>query len=313
MTDNEIKTRSLYLICHEGSEIGKDSYVGSTSQSLATRLLAHRSNASRPGGEANKFYKRMREVGLKNWVIRPLLSLESTICSRDDILRFERMWCEILRSDLNSVLPIRLSEKKSGPTMQTVYLLHNKNSETGKDSYVGSTSQSLERRLSDHKSHAKQKQNENCKLYKRILEVGLENWEIVPLLTLECTRDEIRAFEREWADLLEADLNSISPMATAEESSRRRVEYYASNREEIRKQQAEYRKKNREKIRQETAEYRKKNREKIRQETAEYRKKIKASKKFFCEICDITCCSKKELKTHNDTLKHQFAFLNSLD
>ena len=202
MTDNETKTRTartrstvrtVYLVCHGKSEIGKDVYVGSTSQTLARRLSAHRSKASRPGNEGNKFYKRMREVGLENWVIR---LLESAICSEDDIRKLERTWCKILRSDLNSKLPIRLGEKKIGPTLETVYLLHSKGSEIGKDVYVGSTSQALARRLSCHRSNASRPGNEENKLYKRMREVGLENWEISPLLTLECARDEIRVFER---------------------------------------------------------------------------------------------------------------------
>ena len=236
MGDNENKTRTVYLICHKGSEIGKDCYVGNTSQSLKRRLSEHRSDASRPGFEANRFYKRMREVGLRNWVIHPL---ETTTCSEYEIRKLERAWCEELRSDLNSKLPIRWGKKKSGPSVQTegtvrtVYLLHSKGSEFGKNMYVGSTSQSIEKQLSEHRGHAKQKRNENRKLYRRMLEVGLENWEIVPLLTLKCSRDEIRAFEREWADLLEADLNSVSPMTTAEEkrvaANRRCVKYYVKN------------------------------------------------------------------------------------
>ena len=222
---------SVYLICHEGSEIGKDVYVGSTSQSLTARLSAHKSSASRPGGKNNKFYKRMREVGLKNWVIRPLLSLESTICSHDDIRKLERAWCEKLRSDLNTCLPFQ-TDKKNGPTMQTVYLVHNKKSETGKDSYVGSTSKSLATRLSCHKSNAYRPGNVENKFYKRMREVSPENWEIVPLLTLKCSSKEIRALERGWCETLGADLNTHSPLMTAEEANQRYAKYRARNREQ---------------------------------------------------------------------------------
>ena len=82
-------------------------YVGSTSLSLAKRLSNHKNDSLRVGNEENKLYKRMREVGLENWVMRPLLSLESTLCTRDEIRAFEKMWCEILRCDLNSYSPIR--------------------------------------------------------------------------------------------------------------------------------------------------------------------------------------------------------------
>ena len=313
MTDNEAKVRTVYLVCHKGSEVGKDCYVGSTGQTLTKRLAAHRSRAFRPENENNKLYRRMREIGLRNWVIRPL---ETMICSEDEIRKLERAWCEKFRSDLNSVSPIRLGKKKSGETegtVRTVNLLHNKNSRNGKDSYIGSTSQRLERRLAAHRFRALQHGNENNKLYRRMREVGLRNWEIVPLLTLECTRDEIRAFERNWAVLLGADLNSVSPMTTAEELSRRNAEYYAKNRKEIRKQQAEYRENNRKEIRKQQAEYREKNRETIRERAAVYREKIRESKKFFCRVCELLFVSHRDQRNHNDTLKHQYAFLNSLD
>ena len=109
MGDNENKTRTVYVICHNGSEVGKDCYVGNTSQRLKKRLNEHRSDASRPGFEANRFYKRMREIVLKNWVIHPL---ETATCSEYEIRKLERTWCEILRSDLNSKLPIRWGKKE---------------------------------------------------------------------------------------------------------------------------------------------------------------------------------------------------------
>ena len=171
MTDNENKTRTVYLVYHKGSEVGKDRYVRSTSQSLAKRLAAHRSAAFRPGNEKNKLYRRMREIGLRNWVIRPL---ETTTCSEDEIRKLELAWCEKSQSDLNSNLPIRLGEKNGAceeteETVRTVYLLHSKNSKNGKDSYVGSTSQRLERQLAAHRYRALLPGNENNKLYRQHL------------------------------------------------------------------------------------------------------------------------------------------------
>ena len=288
MADNEIKTQTVYLICHEKSEIGKDVYVGSTSQTPAKRLAAHRSAASRPGSETNKFYKRMREVGLKNWVIRPLLSLESTICSNDDLRKWERMWCEILRSDLNTRLPIRLSDKKSRPTMKTVYLLHSKGSGVGRDVYAGSTSQSLSKRLADHRSNCLRPGNEATKLCKRMREVGPKNWIISPLESTTCSNDDLRKLERIWCEILRSDLNTRLPFQTDEEKReysetyrtnnreailRKKPEYRANNHEEIQQKQALYHANNREALLRKKAEYCAKNREVLRQKAAEYREK----------------------------------------
>ena len=104
MSDETVKKRVVYLLCHEGSDMGVDVYVGSTSQTLAKRLRNHKFDSERIGNEDNKLYKRMQTVGLENWVMRPLFTLE---CTRDEIRVFERMWCNILRSDINSSLPIR--------------------------------------------------------------------------------------------------------------------------------------------------------------------------------------------------------------
>ena len=253
MTDNENETRTARTRSTAGTERSED-----------TARNAKRSQGAR---STEGTVMSVHEVGLKNWVIRPLLSLESTICSHDDIRKLERAWCEKLRSDLNTRLPFQ-TDKKNGPTMQTVYLVRNKKSETGKVSYVGSTSKSLATRLSCHKSNAYRPGNEENKFYKRMREVGPENWEIVPLLTLKCSSKEIRALERGWCETLGADLNTHSPLMTAEEANQRYAKYRARNREQ---------------------------------------------KKFFCEVCATTCGSARDLRKHNGTLKHQYAFLNSLD
>ena len=313
---------SVYLICHKGSEVGKDVYVGSTSNTLARKLSAHRSRAFGPGNGKNKLHQRMRGVGPKNWVIRPL---ESAVCSEYEIRKLELAWCEILRSDLNSVSPIRLGEKKKiGTTAQTVYLLHNKNSKTGKDSYVGSTAQSLARRLTAHRSAASRPGTENNRLYRRMREVELKNWVIRLLDTTTCSNDDLRKLERKWCEKLCSDLNTRLPFQTDEEKreynekyreknrevllrkkSEYNEKYREKNREVILKKQAAYRESNRKMIPQEATEYRKKNREAIREKAASYREKNRARKKFFCEVCNITFGSGKNLERHNETLKHQ--------
>ena len=175
---------------------------------------------------------------------------------------------------------------------RTVYCLTKKIPDETYDVYVGSTSMSLEKRLSLHKSNAKQKQKENFKIYQRMSKVGLNNWKIVPLLAMECTRDEIRKFERRWCEVLEADLNSYSPIRSAaeryqnnkEEICRRSLEryrqnrgkaaeWYRQNREDIRRKQASYYAKNKEEICRRRLERYRQNREEILRKQAEHRAK----------------------------------------
>ena len=103
---------TITAICNENSELGKDVYVGSTSKTLAQRLSSHKNNSLRIGYEENKLFTRMREVGLNNWIMRLLLTLKSTMCSRDDIRKFEKMCCEILNADLNTNSPITTAKEK---------------------------------------------------------------------------------------------------------------------------------------------------------------------------------------------------------
>ena len=78
---------------------------------------------------------------------------------------------------------------------RTVYLLRrtDKEEDDGKDLYVGSTSLTLKDRLRVHK-----KDTEKCKskLYTRMLDVGLNNWEIIPLLSHTCSRNTICEVEK---------------------------------------------------------------------------------------------------------------------
>ena len=143
---------------------------------------------------------------------------------------------------------------------RTMYCLTKKTPDENYDVYVGSTSASLSERQRCHRKDSLRLGNEGNKLYVRMRQVGLDSWKIVPLLTLECTRDEIRAFERKWVEVLEANLNSISPMTTAVEASQKQAEYRENNHEEISRQKAEYYASNRDEICRKHAEYRANNR-----------------------------------------------------
>ena len=92
--------------------------------------------------------------------------------------------------------------------------------EDGTDAYVGSTSQPLKSRLWDHRASAKRV---DSKLYTRMREVGVENWQILPLVICPCNKEEIFGYEKMWIDLLKPDLNAISPFKENNEKDRERV------------------------------------------------------------------------------------------
>ena len=167
--------------------------------------------------------------------------------------------------------------RNTGKKVRTVYCLTKKVPDENYDLYVGSTSMSLEKRLQSQRTNAKEEQYKGIKVFKRMNEVGLKNWKIVLLLTLECSRDEIRTFERKWCELLEADLNTTSPITSREEALEKKREQsrvsYARDREKIREKQKSYYEKNRERVREQQKSYYEKNCERLREKQKLYYEK----------------------------------------
>ena len=139
--------------------------------------------------------------------------------------------------------------------------------EDGTDVYVGSTSKTLKNRLKDHRHDAGRC---NSKLYKRMFEMGIDNWKILPLLVHICDRKTIQEFERNWIELLSPDLNTYSPLD--ENPNVNNIE--ASKRH--------------------------------------YRNSIE-NKTYYCNVCDKAFGKIYALKRHFNSLKHQYAYLNSVD
>ena len=165
---------------------------------------------------------------------------------------------------------------------RTVYMLCRigKVEDDGTDVYIGSTSKPLCQRFSEHKQNAgnpsRLKYHGNSKLYRRIREVGVQRWKIVPLLSFACTRKTTCEFEKCWVKATGANLNTNSPITD-------RKEYDVA--------------------------YREANSEKIKEN---YKKNI-MEKRYYCNICDIACGSNHDLKKHYNTLSHSYAWLNAVD
>lgn len=189
----------------------------------------------------------------------------------------------------------KMSADEIKPRIVYVLTRKNKADDDDTDMYVGSTSMPLNKRLCCHRCDAIRVGNENNRLYKRMCEVGLQNWEILPLLGRTCDIKTIYELERKWIDVVGADLNTNSPITTISEKKEHKKEYdvgyYENNKEVIKKRQADYRKNNK---------------AAIRQQQADYRENI-GKKRFYCGICDIACRSSWTLKTHLDSLKHSYA------
>ena len=98
----------------------------------------------------------------------------------------------------------------NGIKNRTMYVLTriNKADNDDTDIYVGSTSLLLNQRLYTHRCDAKKQRYKNNRLQKRMREEGLENWEILPLLSRQCGVKTMNGLVRKWIGVLQADLNS---------------------------------------------------------------------------------------------------------
>ena len=92
------------------------------------------------------------------------------------------------------------------------------------------------------------------------------------LLTMKstmCSRDDIRKFEKMWCEILNADLNTNSPITTVKEKREKQAEYCLINKDVIIRKQAECYVKNREDILRKKAEYYEENRQEVCRKQAE--------------------------------------------
>ena len=179
---------------------------------------------------------------------------------------------------------------------RTVYMLCREGKkEDGTDIYTGSTAQKLEERLRGHRKDAQIPRNVNNCLYVRMNGVGLQNWKIIPLLTFACNKNTIRQFEKQWVDIIGADLNMRSPITDRKEY---KAEYHQNNRDSILKRQAEYRMVNR---------------GMLLKKDKEYRENNVQNRIHHCSVCDKSFGYKKDLDKHYKTLKHSNAYMNSID
>ena len=97
-----------------------------------------------------------------------------------------------------------------------------------------------------------------------MLEVGIDNWEIIPLLTYPCDQKTIFEFERNWIKMLNPDLNTNSPLNSTnkqenDEEKEARRRHYFNNIE---------------------------------------------SKRYYCEICNKSFGKIFNLQRHLNSLKH---------
>lgn len=145
----------------------------------------------------------------------------------------------------------------------------------------------------------------NNRLYIRMREVGVEGWEILPLLSRTCGKKEVYELEKKWIRVLKADLNMTSPIR--EEATRKEYQtnYREANKEAKKLYDANRYKANKKAIRQKQADYYEANKD--------YRAANIQNKVYHCDTCEMSFGTSGKLKRHLNTFKHSYAWINAVD
>jgi len=146
--------------------------------------------------------------------------------------------------------------------------------------YIGSTSQTLTRRIQDHKKNYKRYLNEKYNFTSSFKIIENNNYDIILVEDFPCERKEqLHARERYWIENTEC-VNMFIPTRTYKE-------WYQDNKAKIKEKKKEYHKayalkykekrkeineKNKEKIKEQAKKYREENKEKIKEYHKEYHK-----------------------------------------
>jgi hypothetical protein len=132
----------------------------------------------------------------------------------------------------------------------------------------------------------------NCYLYKFIREnKGWDNWEIIKQYDFPCkTKQEALIEEQNFIDKNECELNTCKAFITEEQKKEKKKNKNKNFREKNQEYYKEWQKKNKEKQKEYDKKYKKNNKDKI-------------NEKIIC-VCGCQI-SKKHLKEHLQTKKHQ--------
>jgi len=158
--------------------------------------------------------------------------------------------------------------------------------------YVGSTCNSLSKRLSEHK--ATSKRDSNRKVYKQIT-----NWnDIIIVLIVEVNvvnKEQLLRAENEYIDRNDPFcLNSFKAFSTEDEKQQYSQQYYIANKDKLQKHQKQYYSENKKEILQRNQKYHNENKDKINDRK---RQLIKC-------ICGLEI-TKSNFKQHTRSQKHQ--------
>jgi len=175
--------------------------------------------------------------------------------------------------------------------------------------YVGMTTDFTNRKR-NHKNSCNNVNNNrhNLKVYQIIrLNGGWDNWNMLIIEQYPCNNDiEARLKEREWYEKLNANLNSIRPLATKEEHKEQQKEYTENHKEQMKEYRDEYNETHKEESKAQHKEYYETHKEEIKAQCKEYQEahkdEVNAKRKEYREAHKDEVNAKQKLyrETHKD-------------
>ncbi len=185
----------------------------------------------------------------------------------------------------------------------TIYKIYN---DIDDDFYIGSTTQTPNERLSNHKSQSKTTRQSS--LYTKMRLIGEEHFyiEVIEQYTYIGDKTERFVLEQDWIDILQPNLNKYRAYQTEEERKQHKKEYDRKYREENKEQITEYSK-----------EYREEHKEHLKEQMKEYREEHKEhlnnrrKQPYLCLVCNVSITQHSKAR-HERSKKHYNLNLNHL-
>jgi len=182
-----------------------------------------------------------------------------------------------------------------------IYVITSKLDRTMK--YVGSTCNSLSKRMVQHRGDSGKDRCKNHKVYQYFLEHGWANAEISLLESVPCrTKTELLMKEREWKDKLNPPLNMVNPYRSDEEKKlyheKYSKEWYEQHKEQIKQWYEQHKEQRKEQIKKWYEQHKEQCKEQYKQWYEQHKEQHKT--KTECPNCKKTLL-KRNLEKHMET------------
>ena len=276
METNYIDGKIYRLLCNDGHY-----YIGSTIQPLNIRFNVHK-HLSKNG--PNKIYEYINEIG---WDHVDIKLIENYPCdTKKELTDREKYYTTQSKNDPLCLNHMTINIYKTGKIYRIICI--------DGHYYIGSTTQTLPRRLNHHKQLSKK---DKTNFYNHINQIGWENASIELLEDYPCnTKKELSKREDEYItqerdNILCLNINRayLSPTERKEQVK----EYYEAHKSDILVKLTHYRKDHHEEILKKKEVYRKNHRKELCEKQKEYAKrnqdKVKETRKKTYEANKEKC------------------------